>query len=213
MKPFDFQYVFDNYRGSSHGLDYVYYPARTPKRLLVTFASLNEGGHFQRIRQFWSPEETWDDTAFLFFRDQSNQWYANLGPYQEIISAIAVDTHTSDSIFVSGSCMGSYGALLCGLTMQVAGVLLTATRFPDDVIPSRLEVAAKQYPSLPHCYIEARGSWADQETLKYVADLYRNRGGLCLVRSMPESKEHWAVELWNPTFTINLIRTLETWSQ
>jgi hypothetical protein len=133
-------------------------------------------------------------------------------PYQKVIADIACESNTADRVFVSGSCMGAFGALLCGLTMPVRAMLLTATRFPCDQLPDRLRKAVGDCDALPHCYIEARGSEADREAICYVVDLYRDLGGLCLFRSMTESQEHWAVDLWKPAFTLSLLNILESWN-
>lgn len=204
---FAFDYVLNHYGHCNCGVDYIHYPAVSPKRLLVTFASLNEGKHYQRIRQFWSPNETWQDTSFLFFRDKENAWYENINPILSIIRSLDVPR-----IFTSGSCMGAYGALMAGLQLPAFGMLLTVTRCPGDVKPLALELAMQQCITLPKCYIEARGTWIDQEMLMYVTDSYRNQGGLCLFRSMPESKEHWAVDLWKVPFTMRLVNALENWT-
>jgi len=210
MMDFNFDYVMSKYHHREDGAEYVYYPSVLPKRLLVTFAALNEGGHFNRIRQFWQPEEVWPDTDFLFFRDQTNQWYSDLSPALTVIERIATQVGVA-RVYTSGSCMGAYGALIAGLRLPAAGLLLTVTRFPEDTPTDELREAIKQCPSLPPCYIEARGLWPDQDALKYVVELYREKGGLCLFRSMPESKEHWSISLWQPPFTLRLLEHMENW--
>jgi hypothetical protein len=201
---FNAEYVLSRYYHEENGVEYVYYPARSAKRLLVTFASLNPTGlEFNRIRQFWSESEEWSETAFLFFRDSKKTWYANHEPIVAIIRRIG-----SVPVFTCGSSMGAYGALVCGLELAVAGVLLTALTFPvdTDALFSRLE----QVP-LPKCYIEARGASSDQYVLDCITCAYRRRGGLCTFRSMPEAYEHWAIDLWKPKFTLFLMDTMERW--
>lgn len=210
MMDFNPDYVLAHYLHQENGVEYIYYPASAPKRLLVTFAALNEGGHFQRIRQFWSVNETWTDTAFMFFRDKTNGWYSEPEPIVEAIRGLARSIDVS-RVVTSGSCMGAYGALLVGLRLPAFAMLLTTTRFFRDTVPEQLVKTFEECPTLPRAYLEARGLWPDQEALQYLMERYRVQGGLCLFRSMPESKEHWAINLWNVPFTLNLLDTLEAW--
>lgn len=210
---FDADYILEHYLRRHGGIEYIHYPAERPTRLLVTFSAQHESGHFQRIRQFWSPTQDWGNTAYLFFHDPANTWYADTKPFSEIIASVADSFVSKPRIVLSGSCMGACGALLCGLRLPADAVFMMASRFPNDSPPEELSPAVVQCASLPVCYIEARGLWPDQEALKYVTDLYRNHGGRCFFHSMPESQKHWAIDLWRPAYTMKLLDVLEMLDQ
>lgn len=203
---FDADYVLERYQYQAEGISYVYYPAAHARRLLVTFAALNEGGLYNRIEHFWQQDESWNETAYLFFADPSNQWYADLQPYRSVISATGIA-----DVYVSGSCMGADAALRCGLECGYS-MLLTAVRNKDDIANPHGRYEQRVYPKLGPCYIEARGTGQDAAMLQYVADLYQRRGGLCLARTLPQSPEHWAIDLWNPSFTLRLLDIFDEWS-
>ena len=121
-------YVKEKYEVTIHGIDCLFYPARNPKRLWVLFngATVNR---YTMWSWFWREDEAWEDTAFLFLKDDQIRWYFGTQDkpltqtYCDITRQVMQQCNLSNNqVFTIGHSMGGYAAIYFGLQLQVKGI-------------------------------------------------------------------------------------------
>lgn len=122
------EYVKATYEINLHGIDCLLYPAKNPKRLWVLFngATVNR---YTMWSWFWDTKEAWEDTTYLFLKDDRITWYlgSEKEPLTSLYCAIITDimrrSNLSPSdVYMIGHSMGGYAALYYGLLLHVGGI-------------------------------------------------------------------------------------------
>jgi hypothetical protein len=122
------EYVKSTYEHTLFGIDYLFYPASNPKRLYILCNGATVG-KYTMWSWFWRDDELWDDTAYLFLKDDAICWYLGtaenplMQTYSDLIRAIMhYCTLTEKETYIIGHSMGGYAALHFGLHLGLAGV-------------------------------------------------------------------------------------------
>lgn len=133
LGSWDKEHVRSKYLIKAEGLELIYYPARNPKKMLVTFSSMGRDS-FDRYSRYFDRTEQWNsDTAFLFFKDPDNNYYlgSDLHPMtgrhiRFIKTFMEINGLGASDVFTTGSSMGGYAALYYAIEMQLKGALVYA---------------------------------------------------------------------------------------
>lgn len=122
-------YVKSKYEHTWEGIDYLWYPAQNPKKLWI----LCNGATVDRYTMwswFWDSNEVWEDTSYLFLKDDDIRWY--LGTKDRPLTQVYCDliTHimkesglSAENVMMIGHSMGGYAALHLGLRLGVKGIV------------------------------------------------------------------------------------------
>ncbi|WHP04459.1 hypothetical protein QLH32_10295 [Acinetobacter corruptisaponis] len=70
----DRNYVREKYGISMLGIDGIFFPAKKAKRLLVFFSSMGKD-RYDRYSWFWDENENWEETSYLFLKDDSFHYF------------------------------------------------------------------------------------------------------------------------------------------
>ncbi len=119
------EYVKKKYEHTMHGIDYLLYPAKKPKQLWVLFNGATP--RYTMWSWFWRDDESWDDVAYLFLKDDDVRWYLGsvespkTAIYRDIITSVMQSLGIDSSqICTIGHSMGGYAALYYGLKLSAA---------------------------------------------------------------------------------------------
>ncbi len=136
---FNAQYVLSKYEKIVEGRNCVYYPAKNPKRMVISF-SYAVFGAYAMWSWFWKDTEDWDDTAYLFLRDDMITWYVGTKTAPSILMFKSIIDHflslsglTYDKCFSMGSSAGGYGALLYAIALGFKGAMVEVPTFDKDL--------------------------------------------------------------------------------
>ncbi len=171
---FDWKYVVSKYEQTIEGRKCVFYPAKNPKRLIISFAYALRG-FYAMWSFFWRDTEDWNDTAYLFVRDDNLTWYVGtrkappFSTFKNIIDHfLKITDLTYDNCFAIGSSAGGYGALLFSATLGFKGAIVEIPTFDrelwnkavhwqqikQDFAWIDLEILLKKTIKLPHISIQ-----------------------------------------------------------
>jgi hypothetical protein len=121
-------YVKNKYERTFEGIDYLFYPAHHTKRLYI-FCNGATVGKYTMWSWFWQDDEAWDETAYLFLKDDTIRWYLGTieAPLTEtycalIRSVIAQCGITEKQTYTIGHSMGGYAAIHFALRLGLGGV-------------------------------------------------------------------------------------------
>lgn len=127
---FDIQYVLEKYEKKMGGVEYVLYPANNCKRLIILFAGIGKG-QYNRVSWYWNKEEKWEETSYLFLKDDAHYYYVGTKTAEKASKYVALIKHIitelgidSKQVYTVGGSMGGYGAiyyaLYCNLKAAIA---------------------------------------------------------------------------------------------
>lgn len=132
------EYVKSKYQHFLYGLDCIFYPAKNPKRLIVSFSYT--GSFYGMWSWFWEKDENWNETAFLFLRDLSGTWYSGSANQSLIDNFSNVIKHfvnisglSYDKVFTLGISTGGYAAILYGALLGCKGALADIPQFNAEI--------------------------------------------------------------------------------
>lgn len=131
VMPFSKSYILKNYEKTLHNLDYLVFPAKQAKRLVILFSGLSGHKTYNRFSWYWDETEKWDrDTVYLFLNDLSEHWYVGTEakPLKEIYVSIIQSVLNEydikrENTFTIGGSMGGYGALFFAIDMGLKGAI------------------------------------------------------------------------------------------
>ena len=120
LKEWDRDYVREKYKVAMLGVEGVYFPCINAKRLMVFFSSMGKD-RFDRYSWYWEKNEKWEDTAYLFIKDDTFHYFLGtddkpmkdsvrkvIAHYQELSNTTNEMTYT-----VGGSMGGLCGYIFC----------------------------------------------------------------------------------------------------
>jgi len=123
------QYVLNKYQHKICNRDCLFYPAKNPKRLLISFNGVAKN-KYMMWSWFWKEDENWDDTAYLFLKDDDTCWYLGnnqqsfVQDYSTIINHfIAQCKISNENVFTIGGSMGGYAAIFYATTLGLKGAI------------------------------------------------------------------------------------------
>jgi predicted esterase YcpF (UPF0227 family) len=119
--------VKNKYEHTMLGKQFVFYPAQTPKRLVITLSGMGDRvGKYMMWTWFWQDHEDWHDTAYLFLKDDDKCWYLGNDKTSFIESYSNIITHhiaqcnlTPSQTFTIGSSMGGYAAIFYATILKL----------------------------------------------------------------------------------------------
>lgn len=158
-------YILKKYEQTLFGKPHLFYPAKNPKRLLITFASRTKS--YSMCSWYWRDEEDWRDTAYLFLRDETQSWYLGndendlVKDFSNLINYyITVCKLTNEKVFAIGGSKGGYAALFYATILGLKGVIAVnpqvnktsneITRWDLDRMGKRWQDLDKVFESSPN---------------------------------------------------------------
>jgi len=199
-------YVKSIYEDTMHGIDYLFYPARSPKQLWVLFNGATPG-KYTMWSWFWRDDENWDEVAYLFLKDDDIRWY--LGSvdepktqlYLDIITTVMRDLGLEPSqLCTIGHSMGGYAALYYGLllgagsiyvfrpqvTWEAAVTYYSVKKLRDIWVD--IDTLVRAQPVIPHLYLQYGEFMPDKLSGKALIDAYTERHGVMIVERTDHSE-------------------------
>ena len=124
-------YVRNKYGFHSLGQHGIYYPCANAKRLVVLFSSMGKD-RFDRYSWFWEDSEYWEDTAYLFFKNDSFCYFLGTEEtpldqtFRKLILSYMAECGVNNSqVFTVGASMGGYAALYYASLMGLNGAIVS----------------------------------------------------------------------------------------
>lgn len=113
----DRDYVREKYRVAMLGIEGVFFPATNPKRLLVFFSSMGKD-RYDRYSWFWKEDENWEETCYLFIKDDSFHYFLGTDE-KEMKNSIkklinyyqSLSNIQPKNTYMIGGSMGGYAAI------------------------------------------------------------------------------------------------------
>lgn len=192
-------YVKSKYEHTMHGVDYLLYPAKNPKQLWVLFNGALVG-KYTMWSWFWRENESWDEVAYLFLKDDDIRWYlgSNEAPktqiYRDIITNVMQSLGLEPSqLCTIGHSMGGYAALYYGLLLQAgcvyvfrpqvtwdAAALYYSVKKLEDIWVD-LDVLARAQQQVPRLYLQYGEFLPDKIAGKALIDAYTEKQSFMMV--------------------------------
>jgi hypothetical protein len=129
--------VKDKYERKIEGIDCIYYPAKNPKKLIIYFSYF--GDKYMMWKWFWRDTEDWEDTSYLFLKDDLGTWYCGtyaiplVDNYLNLIRHFIRDTGVAkEHIFTVGVSMGGYAAILYATLLELRGAIADNPQFDRE---------------------------------------------------------------------------------
>lgn len=127
----DSAYVRQKYGSIFQGQHYVLYPAKNASRLCVLFSSMGPN-RFDRYSWYWDDAENWQDTAYLFIKDDTFRYFLGddsqpLAQTFRKLIMLAMEMHglTNKQVFTVGGSMGGYAALYYASFLRLNGAIIS----------------------------------------------------------------------------------------
>lgn len=130
LKKWDRDYVRNKYKVAMLGVEGVFFPANNPKRLNVFFSSMGKD-RYDRYSWFWNENEVWEDTAYLFIKDDSFHYFLGTDekPMKDSIRKVieyyqnkcCID---SSKTFMIGGSMGGYSAIYYAFYLRARAAIV-----------------------------------------------------------------------------------------
>ncbi|GAA4650101.1 hypothetical protein GCM10023116_23840 [Kistimonas scapharcae] len=127
----DKDYVRNKYGFHSLGQYGIFYPSENASRLLILFSSMGKD-RYDRYSWFWNECERWDDTAYLFLKDDTFCYFlgSDERPLEQTFRKIILNHMEScgvnnKQVFTVGASMGGYAALYYASLMDFNGAIVS----------------------------------------------------------------------------------------
>lgn len=200
-------YVKSAYEHSLHGIEYLVYPAKSPKRLLVLFNGATPG-KYTMWSWFWRDDEAWYDTVYLFLKDDDVRWYlgSESNPktdlYMDIITSVMYSFGLEPSqICTVGHSMGGYAALYYGLLLHAGCIYVFRPQVTWDAAATYysvkklkdvwvdIDALVRNGDVVPRLYLQYGEFMPDKLAGKALIDAYAEKHGIFIVERT-EHPEH-----------------------
>lgn len=192
-------YVKSNYEHTMHGLEYLLYPAKHPKQLWVLFNGATPG-KYTMWSWFWRDDEKWDETAYLFLKDDDIRWYLGSAEAPKAETYLAIITTVMQSLGLEpsqvctiGHSMGGYAALYYGLLLQAGCIYTFRPQVAWDAAVTYysikklrdvwvdIDTLVREQPTTPRLYLQYGEFMPDKLSGKALIDAYTERHGVMVV--------------------------------
>ena len=213
--PFNADYVLKKYEHEIDGKTFVYYPAKSPKRLIISFGYAAPFKAYGMWSWFWKDDEDWDDTAYLFLSDGYN-WFLGTHDKPVFNTYINLIKHfielcklKPENVYTVGASAGGYAAILFGCTLGLRGAIADVPNYDPETWNASIgwqmikpEIAWKdlskvilESPKIPFISIH-HGDWsADVVAAHKIIDALKQRQAFYSVRR--------TVLKYHTAFTVN----------
>lgn len=200
------EYVKNKYEQSRHGIEYLLYPAQNPRRLFILFNGATPG-KYTMWSWFWRADEAWDDTAYLFLKDDDIRWYLGSVDVPKTTLYCDIINHVMQSLSLKpsqvctiGHSMGGYAALYYGLQLHVgcvyvfrpqvtweAAALYYSVKKLRDIWVD-IDLLAQNQEILPRLYLQYGEFLPDKLGAHALIDTYTEKQGLMFVEHTNHSE-------------------------
>ncbi|WP_315132117.1 hypothetical protein [Achromobacter marplatensis] len=126
----DSGYVRKKYAVNMLGQHGIFYPGQNTKRLVVGFSSMGKD-RYDRYSWFWEDSEVWDETAYLFLKDDSFRYFLGNDdcPLSQTFRKIILHHMEScgvsaSQVFCIGGSMGGYAAIYYAALLGLNGAIV-----------------------------------------------------------------------------------------
>lgn len=117
MRQWERDYVRKKYSIAMLGVEGIFFQAQNSKRLLVFFSSMGKD-RFDRYSWYWEEKEIWENTSYLFIKDDTFHYFlgTDTKPMKDSISKV-IKHHQelcnidNNQTYLVGSSMGGYAAI------------------------------------------------------------------------------------------------------
>lgn len=227
-KGWDREHVRGRYECHVDGCRFVYYPARRPSRLLVNFSGMGKD-RYDRYSWYWDPTEVWDrDTAYLFFRDETNHYYLGTdeqpmsGTYSRLIRKfMMMNGLTAEQCFTAGSSMGGYAAIYYAVALGLGGCLSAMPQITQRATEAHEFANWRKYikamgdqwidldsfvlskPRAPYVYLEYGNYPADALAVEALRRALDRRSGFHIIR-----KTDWETHTVASCFPVEVVSSV-----
>lgn len=192
-------YIKDHYECTLFDQQHLFYPAKNAKRLLIFFTGAVKN-RYSMWSWFWRDDEAWQDTAYLFVKDDSLCWYLGnnerslVEDYKELIAYYMWQTGVSrDAVYTIGASMGGYGALFYATALGFKGAIVLnpqvtkayASHFSIDNTQDRwlnLDEHITLASTVPHLSLVACLEKSDQLAGYTLIDTYKAKLATMIIR-------------------------------
>lgn len=200
-------YVKSNYEHSQYGIEYLVYPAKDPKKLWILFNGATPG-RYTMWSWFWRDDELWDDTVYLFLKDDDIRWYLGsedhpkTDAYLNIITSVMHSFGLDPSqVCTIGHSMGGYAALYYGLLLHAGYTYVFRPQVTWDAAVTYYSVKKLKdlwvdidalvltQDSVPRLYLQYGEFMPDRLSGKALVDAYAEKHGIFIVERT-EHPEH-----------------------
>jgi len=209
LKEFDPNFILGKYGANVLGEDIVFFPSLNCKRLVVCFSAMDIKNKFNRLSWFWDPLESWKEgTSFLYLCDPEYKYYIGddsspkFHKFEKIVKHYANKCGVDlGEIYTVGSSMGGYAAILFAFRLQLGGAVVGVPQVSKNYARMHnfsnwiksmnntenqwIDLGEFLYRTdfnLPNLYLEYGNYPADRFAAEKLIDIYRDRGGTCIVR-------------------------------
>jgi hypothetical protein len=131
-------YVKKKYEHTLYGQECLFYPAKNPKRMLISFCGAMKN-IYSMWSWFWLDSEDWQETAYLFLKDETFSWYLGndtkslVDDYIHIIKYFMdVAQLHKDQVFTVGRSMGGYAAIYYATILGLKGAIALNTQVDKE---------------------------------------------------------------------------------
>ena len=126
----NFVYIKNKYEHELFDQKCLFYPAANSKRLIIIFAGAL-GDHYSMWSWFWKNTEDWNETAYLFLKDENTSWYLGNNKKSLVEDYINIIRHfkskigiSADQIITVGISMGGYAAIFYAVECRLKGAIV-----------------------------------------------------------------------------------------
>lgn len=205
--------ILEKFEFERNGIKYLYFPARNPKKLVVSFNGATRN-KYSMWSFFYNESHSWEDTSYLFLKDDSDPnyfwWYLKDSEYFSDIIEYHIQklNLTSKAVIMLGSSMGGYACIYYGLKFGVRGCIsfspqidyLTASKFftvarlKDIYVDLNDLIKSVPDDELPMMYLNYSDFPHDKLAAYHLIDEMKKSKTLSLIHPTSGS-EHCS---WNP---------------
>ena len=153
-------YVKKKYEHTLFNKQCVYYPAKSPKRLIINFSFW--GDRYMMWSWFWRQNEDWETTSYLFLKDAAKSWYFGTHDQPLVNDFASIIKHfiklsgvTPDHVFTIGISMGGTAAIFYATLLGLKGTIVDL----PQIIPSIWNIHAQKVA--PSVAIGPNIAWVD----------------------------------------------------
>ena len=206
VMKWDKDYVREKYTNEVLGEKVIFYPSSKPKRLLVFFSSMHVD-KYDRYSWFWDENESWDESSYLFIKDDSLQYYLGnpqkpeRDKYAKIIKEyMGLCNVESNQVFAIGSSMGGYAAIYFAFYLSLNSAIVSNPQVDYS------SAQAHAYRNWEKIIRQIGDDWYDLDKLVYryneVVNIYIEYGNYMadklaaenLIHSLLKRRSHFIVK-------------------
>lgn len=173
-------YVKNKYEHTILNKQCVYYPAKSPKRLVINFSFW--GDQYMMWSWFWKQKEDWDTTSYLFLKDASKSWYFGtyelplIDDFSHIINHfIRLSGVGHEHVFTVGISMGGTAAIFYATILGLKAAIVDLPQIVPEIWNVHANAVAPAVLIKPHiAWINLLELLAETKNVPHISIHYGN---------------------------------------